>query len=225
MIVRRRSLRAAEYDTVVAKLRRTASTGLSSPRLLSNDALGRELIVRERVSRSLSDSEPDKDEMFAAGSRESPSSANADCMDTFRLLAPLSCCCCSPVSADETFEDRENVTPPFVCEELLDALLEIGKGFIVVDSGEIDTVVWLRAVVGLEGLMAGVNGVGSGRMVRFELAEILRLDIVSEVEGPIGVIRDSDGRVDRAGATDGNGRRSDPSKILDCREIGVGDGS
>ena len=94
VIVRRRSLRAAEYETVVARLLRTASTGLSS-RLLSSDALGRELIVRERVSRSRSDSDPDNDDMetLAGDARETPSSAKAECIDTFRLLELLSCCC------------------------------------------------------------------------------------------------------------------------------------
>ena len=77
MIVRRRSFRAVEYDTVVARLRRTASTGLSSPgRLSSSDARGRVLIVRERVS--LSDSEPDCDEIGAAGASAGGSSANAE---------------------------------------------------------------------------------------------------------------------------------------------------
>ena len=76
MIVRRRSFRAAEYDTVVAKLLRTASTGLASPRVVSIDARGRALIVLERDSRSLSlslsDSDPDwGDEMMADGSMDS----------------------------------------------------------------------------------------------------------------------------------------------------------
>ena len=65
---------------MVAKLLRTASTGLSSARLPSKDARGRVLIVLAReslslfrslsLSLSLSDSEPDwEDEMGAAGAR------------------------------------------------------------------------------------------------------------------------------------------------------------
>ena len=60
----------------MAKLLRTASTGLSSARLPSKDARGRVLIVLARESLSLfrslslSDSEPDwEDEMGAAGAR------------------------------------------------------------------------------------------------------------------------------------------------------------
>ena len=98
----------------------------------------------------------------------------------------------------------------------------MGNGFVV-DSGEMDTVVWVRAVVGLEGLMAGVNGEGSGRMVRLELAEILRLLMASPMVW-LGVMSDSDGSVDRAGATEGNGRRSGRG-TLEIRETGVGDGS
>ena len=174
MIVRRRSLRAAEYDTVVARLLRTASTGLSVPRLLSRDALGRELIVLDRFSRS--DSEPDWEEMGAAGVRaRDDTSANAELKDTFRLFAPLSCCCWIPVNVVDTdeVEGRENVTP-FVRVELFDSLLCNGKGAAPV-SGDIVTVAVVRAVVGFEGLMDGVKGDGSGRMVMLELAEIFRL--------------------------------------------------
>ena len=42
-------------------------------------------------------------------------------------------------------------------------------------SGDIVTVAVVRAVVGFEGLMDGVKGDGSGRMVMLELAEIFRL--------------------------------------------------
>lgn len=190
VIVRRRSFRAAEYDTVVAKLLRTASTGLSGARLFSNDALGRELIVLDRFWFSLSDSDPDWDEIGPAAGRSETAagagderSANAARKDTFRFLAPLSCCCWMPVSVVETeaVDGRENVTP-FVREELFDSLRESGKG-AGPRSGETDTVAVVMAVVGFDGLIAGVKGVGSGRMVMLELAEILRLLNLSATVG------------------------------------------
>ena len=72
---------------------------------------------------------------------------------------------------------------PLDREELFELLLDTGRALFAV-SGEIDTVVWLRAVVGFEGLMEGVKGVGSGRMVRLELAESLRFAITSVGGGP-----------------------------------------
>lgn len=212
MIVRRRSLRAAEYETVVAKLLRTASTGLASPRpIVSTDTLGRALIVLERdslslSSLSLSDSNPDwGDEMAAAGESVGARvrSAKMELKDTLRFLAPLSCCCCSPVNVEDTdvVEGRENVTP-FEREELPDSLLSNGN--TVLFSGDRDTVAVVTAVVGLEGLMDGVNGVGSGRTVRMELAEILRLLSLSVelVDDEVLRVRsDSEGRVGREGAT------------------------
>lgn len=214
MIVRRRSLRAAEYDTVVAKLLRTASTGLASPRVVSIDTLGRALIVLERDSRSLSlsDSDPDwGDEIAADGERVGAMVwlAKMELKDTLRFLAPLSCCCCSPVNVVDTdvVDGREKVMP-FEREELPDSLLSSGNGAAPL-SGDSDTVAVVRAVVGLEGLMDGVNGVVSGRTVTMELAEILRLLSLS-VEVEVEVVNDdvllrvrslSEGRVGREGAT------------------------
>lgn len=208
----------------MARLRRTASTGLDSPpRLFSSDALGRELIVRDRVS--LSDSEPDREETGAAGERPVDSSANAELRDTLRLLAPLSCCCWIPVSVVDTdeVEGRENVTP-LVRVELLDPLLDSGKG-AAPTSGDIVIVAVVSAMVGLDGLMAGVNGVGSGRIVMFELAEILRRLNLSAEELFWVAMSDSDGSVDRDGGTEteGNARRS--VNTCDCLVIGVGEGS
>ena len=84
-----------------------------------------------------------------------------------------------PVSVVDTDDvgGREKVTP-FVRVELFDSLRESGKGVVTV-SGETDTVAVVIAVVGFDGLIDGVNGEGSGRMVMFELAEILRLLILS----------------------------------------------
>lgn len=232
MIVRRRSLRAAEYDTVVAKLLRTASTGLASPRFVSTDTLGRTLIVLERdslsLSLSLSDSDPDwGDEMAADGERVGATvrSAKMELKDTLRFLAPLSCCCCSPVNVVDTdvVEGREKVTP-FEREELPDSLLNSGNGAAPL-SGDRDTVAVVTAVVGLEGLMDGVNGVGSGRIVTMELAEILRLLSLSvEVEAIDEVLLRvrslSEGRVGRGGNARWLGREA-----CDCLERGVGEGS
>ena len=143
-----------------------------------------------------------------------------------RLLAPLSCCCWIPVNVVDTdeVEGRENVTP-FVRVELFDSLLDNGKG-VAPTSGDMVTVAVVSAVVGLDGLIAGVNGVGSGRMVIFELADILRRLYLSVVELFWAVMRDSDGRVDRDGGTEMGGKaRRSVIETWACLEIGVGEGS
>ena len=227
MIVRRRSLRAAEYDTVDARLRSaTPSIGLLLLRLLSRETRGRVLIVLHRDSRS--DSEPDvEDEMGAAGASTGggAGSASAELLEMVRLLAPLSCCCWRPVSAEDTevVLGRENVTP-FVLVELPDSLRSIWNGARSV-SGEADTVCAVTAVVGLDGLMTGTKGEGSARTVTIELVEILRLFVLSVVLVLLRVSRDSDGKVGRDGGTANAGRRRSGSDTFACRDTGVGEGS
>ena len=139
-----------------------------------------------------------------------------------RLLAPLSCCCWSPVSVVDTdaVEGRENVTP-FVRDELFESLRSSGNADVLV-SGEMDTVAVVIAVVGLDGLILGVNGDGSGRTVMFELAEIFRRLYLSKLFW----MSDSDGSVGSDGGTAMGGRaRRSGNAIWDCREIGVGEGS
>ena len=122
---------------------------------------------------------------------------------------------------------RENVTP-FEREELLDSLLSSGKGAELA-SEDMDTVAVVTAVVGLGGLMDGVNGELSGRTVTTELAEILRLlsfsaAVVDTVL--LRVIRVSEGSVGSEGGTAkaGSARRSGRA-AWDCLERGVGEGS
>lgn len=116
---------------------------------------------------------------------------------------------------------REKVTP-LVREELFDSLRSNGKGAVVL-SGDI-TVAVVTAVVGFDGLMDGVKGDGSGRIVMLELAEIFRLLILSAAAFA-WVMSDSDGRVERDGGTEtGRDRRSGKERCA-VLEIGVGEGS
>lgn len=220
-------MRAAEYDTVEARLRSArASIGLFPLRLLSSDTRGRVLIVLHRDSRS--DSEPDvEDEMGAAGAStvDGAGSARAEVLEMVRLRAPLSCCCWRPLSAEDTelVLGRENVTP-FVRDELPDSLRSIWNGARSV-SGEADTVCVVTAVVGLDGLMTGTKGEGSARTVTIELVEILRLLVLSVALELLRVSKDSDGKVGRDGGTANAGRRRSGSETLADRDTGVGEGS
>lgn len=113
---------------------------------------------------------------------------------------------------------------PFFRIELLESLRSMGKGVRLV-SGDAETVCVVRAVVGLEGLMTGTNVEGSARTVTIELDEILRLFVLSDEPVLLRVSSDSDGTVDRVGATESGGRRRSGSTTCACRETGVGEGS
>lgn len=143
--------------------------------------------------------------------------------------------CCSPLRAVDTerVAGRENA-PPFMraADDPDDSLRPNGCvcGRVCSSAaGElsIDTVCGVSAVVALVGFMIELNAAGSARTVIFELLDTFRRFALSDELVSLRLRSDSEGSVDREGATASGGKARDRSEMADWEvlDVGVGEGS
>lgn len=223
VIVRRLSLLAATVTVLLA-----FRSSRSRSHALSRLALGRAAIVRRQLS-GRSVSLPDiGDSIGAASSRTGGSSSTAlEAFDAERRRA---------VASDA--RDSVATLPLGPARENPEASLRsmLGRKSAVAGGapGDLsaDTVAVVSEVVAPEGLRIELKAEGSARTVRVEVLDtFLRLELfwlLSEDEVlTVRVMRDSEGNVERDGATEADGKlrgRSDSAE-WDVREVGVGEGS
>ena len=225
MIVRRLSFLAA---TVAVLLIAAFRSSRSRSHALSRLALGRAAIVLRQLS-GRSVSLPDiGDSTGAASSRTGGSSSIAlEAFDAERKRAVASDARDS-VATLPLGPAREDPEPSL--RSILGRKSAVAGG----SPGDLsaDTVAVVSEVVAPEGLRTELKAEGSARTVRVEVFEtFLRLELAwlfSEDDVlTVRVMRDSEGNVERDGATEAGGKlrgRSDSAE-WDVREVGVGEGS